>query len=127
MSSGSSLYQEGGTVAVEVDSVLTVQSISASGVLVIDYSAGKHVILTLTGNITDISFTGWPADGLFARLTIEIHNTGAFGITGWPPLVKWAGSDPIITQGIGAEDWLAITTSTAGAAMNGHIVGQNYT
>lgn len=101
-----------------------IQSISSGGPsLQIDYSAGKHAVLTLTGNITTLTFANWPVANRLARLTIEVVNTGSYAIT-WPASVKWSGgSAPSNSLGAGKLDTFILTTVDAGATIKGHIAG----
>lgn len=135
---GSSLYQEGSQVPVGVTTIVgatgdsgfavPIQTVTGTGAVVLDYDEGKHVVLNLTGNITSLAFTNWPVSGNFARMTVEVHNTGAFTIAGYDSAIKWGfgGTEPDITQGAGAIDWLAFTTTDSGTSLTGHYVGQNY-
>lgn len=139
MGTESSLYQDTSQLPVGVSVVIgpqgndgaavPVQYVSGSGSVTLDYSLGKHVVLTLTGNITALAFINWPLAGNLARLTVEVHNTGNYSISGYPSQTKWSlgHTVPVITLGNGAEDWLAFTTTTAGSSISGHYVGQNYT
>lgn len=109
-------------------SAITTQSLTGNGALVIDYTLGRHVLLTMTGNVTSINIINWPATTTFARLTCEIHNTGAFTLSGYPAGWKISNGHtvPVLTPGAGAEDWIAFTTHTAGTTVSVHWVGQNY-
>ncbi len=101
-----------------------VQIISASGALVIDYSLGKHVVLTLTGNVTSLTVSNWPAATTIARLTLEILNGGSFTIQSWPGVLWPDGVAP--TQTPNGKDMIILTTVNAGARTFGHLVGLNY-
>jgi hypothetical protein len=104
-----------------------IQDISASGEVVIDYALGKHVRLTIAGDVTSFTVTGWPAVNRIARLTLEILNSGDFGILAWPNGAIWqSGSAPEITRGAGARDRIILSTSDAGATIYGDPVGFDY-
>ena len=104
-----------------------IQNIAASGSLEINYSLGKHVHLTLTGDVTSFSVIGWPVANRIARLTLEILNSGDFGILAWPGQVLWqSGSTPEITRGAGARDRIILSTSDAGTTIYGDPVGFDY-
>lgn len=134
---GSSLYQSTSQLPTGVTVIqgetgesgfaVPIQTVEASGALAIDYDLGKHCVVNVNGNITSFSVINWPATGNFARLTVEFHNTGAYGIT-FPAAYKWSGggTDPQLTSGSGKEDWFAFTTSDAGTTTTGHFVGANY-
>lgn len=104
-----------------------IQNITASGALIIDYSLGKHVRLTLAGDVTSFAVTGWPAANRIARLTLEVLNGGNFGILAWPTGIIWqSGSVPEITQGAGARDRIILSTTDTGATIYGDPVGFDY-
>lgn len=96
-----------------------VQVISAAGPLAINYALGKHVRLTLTGDVT-LSVTNWPPMDRIARLTLEIQNTGAFGIT-WPTVLWPGGLEPTLTAS--GTDIVILSTTTAGAVVYGFPAG----
>lgn len=104
--------------------MVPVQVITPTGPsLVLDYELGKHIKILLNQHITSVVFEGWPPPGFLARMTIEIHNPDDFEIA-WPADVKWskdvAGAVTI------NESWRAFTTSTGGARINGHVLGNEY-
>lgn len=100
------------------------QIAQGSGALVINYALGKHVVLTLNGNLTSVSIINWPVTNKVARLTLEILNSGAFNIASWPS-IKWPyAAPPAVTPN--GTDVYVITTVNAGARQLGHVVGQDY-
>ena len=104
-----------------------IQDITASGAVVIDYALGKHVRLNLSGDVTSFTVIGWPAPNRIARLTLEILNTGAFGILAWPPGTLWqAGSVAQITRGLGARDRIILSTTDAGTNIYADPIGFDY-
>lgn len=98
-----------------------IQDLTADGNGVdIDYSAGKHVRLTVTAN-DQISVANWPDADRIARLTLEIHCTGAFSLD-WPAEVKWpAGVAPELTPD--EVDVIILTTTTSGSVVYGFPAG----
>jgi hypothetical protein len=99
----------------------------ASGDVEIDYSLGKHVRLTIVGNVTSLSVVNWPIANRIARLTLEILNTGNFDIQAWPDGTLWqSGNVPFITQGAGKKDRIILSTTDAGATIYGDPVGYDY-
>jgi hypothetical protein len=65
---------------------------NVSGAVVIDLANGNWQKITLTGNVTSLSFTNWPAAGLGGSLTLEIVQDATGGRTiVWASPVKWAG------------------------------------
>jgi hypothetical protein len=104
-----------------------IQNLTGNGALDINYALGKHVRLTLAGNVTQLSVSGWPVANRIARLTLEILNEGNFGILAWPNGTIWqSGSVPEITQGAGARDRIILSTTDSGATIYGDPVGFDY-
>ena len=104
-----------------------IQDLAAAGALTIDYRLGKHVRLTLAGDVTSFSVIGWPAPNRIARLTLEILNTGDFGILAWPSGTLWqSGSVAQITRGLGARDRIILSTTDAGATIYADPIGFDY-
>jgi hypothetical protein len=101
-----------------------VQPLTATGAsLLIDYSAGKHVRLTLSSDVT-LAISNWPVADRIARLTLEIHSTGTFSIT-WPAEVKWpADAMPVLTPS--ATDIIILTTTTSGSVIYGFPAGLSF-
>lgn len=105
------------------------QSISTSGSsLTINISSGDYVVLSLGHTVTSVTFTNWQSSPDLGRVTIQINNTGAFNITGWPT-TKWANgaSAPTITSGSGKIDRLLFTSTNSGTTILGSVLGQNFT
>lgn len=102
-------------------------SVSASGVLSINRNNGEIVRVSLTGNVTAMTVSNWPASGTFGRIVLEISNTGAYGISGWPTGTIWpGGSAPTITSGSGKKDIIILMTFDGGTTIYGSIAGQDY-
>ena len=107
--------------------VVTSQAVTASSAtLAINMALGWDVALSLAANVTTFTVSNWPAAGAFAKLTLEIANTGAFNITGWPGTVKWpGGTAPTITSGAGTSDTILLTSRDGGSTFRGYVVAQN--
>jgi len=104
-----------------------VQDVSAQGGVTLVYSAGKHVRLTLLGNITSLSVEGWPVANRLARLTLETINTGNFNVLSWPAGSLWQGGIIMpLTQGAGAKDRFVLSTTDAGSTIFVDAVGFDY-
>ena len=100
-----------------------IQTLTGNGALAIDYSAGKHIDLTLTGDTT-LTVTGWPVTERIARLTLEILTDGAWTIT-WPAGTLWQfGQAPTLTDT--GRDMILLTSINAGSRIYGHVVGHDY-
>jgi hypothetical protein len=103
-----------------------IYSVAANGATALDWANGEVQQITLTGAAT-LSVSGWPASGNLARIVLDVLNTGAFAISGWPVGTKWAGgSAPAITSGAGKQDVVILMTFDGGATILGSIAGQDY-
>lgn len=88
---------------------------SASGTLTIDCSLGDYFTVTLTENITTISFTNLPASPLGASKVIRITQGAGPYTVAWPASFKWAGGTPVdVSIGSGDIDVLGITSFDQG-------------
>jgi hypothetical protein len=102
------------------------QTVNAStSTLAIDYSAGSYVIVNLSANVTSFAVSNWNPDGT-SRMTLEIRNTGAFGITFPPGWLATGGIPPVVTPGAGARDIFVLTSEDSGVTVYIHNVGQNF-
>lgn len=114
-----------GGVYDQISSNPPTQPITASAAsLTVDYLLGTYAIISLQANVTTFAVSNWQAGE--NRLTLEIDNTGAFGITfptGW---LAVGGTAPTITSGAGKKDKIMLTTSDAGSTVFIDVVGQNY-
>lgn len=94
----------------------TVTALSiASGVVNIDCSLGDYFTLTLTANVTSITFSNLPGSGKGASKWIEIAQGGSYTVA-WPASFKWAGGTAGVVSTASATDELAITTVNNGTA-----------
>lgn len=78
---------------------------SSSGAVTFDWSTDNKLKITLTENITSITFTAPPGP---ANIVLEIvQDTTTRTVTGWPAAVEWpGGTAPTISTGSGAVDIL---------------------
>lgn len=114
-------------VTMDIRSALDVTQVVGAGAVTIDYSKGTFQNLIVSGDITSVSIVNWPLSGKTGRLILQITNTGAFAVSGWPAGTVWSdGIIPQITQGAGKRDIVVLTTADAGADIFGNIVGQDY-
>lgn len=91
----------------------------SSGAVTFDLSAGNFFTVSLTENITSISFSNITA-GRVNPITIEFTQdaTGGRTVTGWPAAVKWtAGLEPVITAGANAVDIVSGYTRNGGTTI----------
>jgi hypothetical protein len=101
-------------------------TVPLNGAVTLLWTAGEVQKCSLTANST-IAVTGWPASGMWARIILDITNTGAFAITAWPSGTIWpGGTAPVITSGAGKRDVIILMTLDGGTTVLGSIAGQNY-
>lgn len=106
----------GGTSA---GAMVTALSIS-TGVVDIDCSRGDYFTLTLSENVTSITFSHLPGSGRGATKWIEIVQGAGPYTVAWPSSFKWAGgSAGAVSTANAAVDELAITTVDAGTTWKG--------
>lgn len=98
------------------------QVLSASGPLTVDYTAGKHVRLTLTGNVA-LTVVNWPVAHTVARLTLETFSSGNFQIA-LPPGTRTSNGLPLLLTPEG-NDEMILSTTDGGQTVNAFMVGQN--
>lgn len=97
---------------------------AATGSITINRSVGEVQRFSLTGTVTLTSITGWPPGGQFARLVIEMQNTGSFGFA-WPTNVKWPGGVvPAVTAN--GKDLYILVSFDGGLTVYGNCVGQDF-
>jgi len=97
------------------------QAAIATSTVTIDGNLTTAFELSLTSNVT--SFAVVLADG--QNVSVAIHQTGSFTITGWDASIKWAGGVvPVITASAGKTD--VITFLRVGSNVYAAIL-QNYT
>lgn len=94
------------------------------GAITLNWLDGEFQKISLTGNAT-ITVSNWPSSG-WAKIALDITNTGAFTIT-WPAGTVWAGGTaPVITSGAGKRDWIVLMTDDGGTSIVGSVVGQDF-
>jgi hypothetical protein len=99
----------------------------ANGATVIDRNNREIHKIILQGDVTSFTVTGWPPTGTFARLILEINNTGPYSILAWPAGTIWAdGIIPPLTQGVGGKDLIILCTFDGGTTIYGTVAGYNY-
>lgn len=90
---------------------------SAAGTLVLDFSLGNNFNITLTENVTTVTFSNFPSPaGKVVPIFLEFTQDGTGGWTvAWPAAVKWpAGAAPVISAGIGELDLITGYTRDGG-------------
>jgi len=98
---------------------------SSAGTLTIDCSAGSLAAVTLTENVTTLSFANVPASGSVYSLTMELTQdaTGGWTVT-WPASVTWpSGSAPTLSTGASAVDVITLYTRDGGTTWRAFAAG----
>lgn len=101
--------------------------LSASGILSIDFNLGSVAEVTLTEDISSMSFTNPPVSGRSGLITLILKqdNIGFRSVT-FPTSVKWSlGSPPTITQDPGVTNIFTFMTVDAGTSWYGILVGED--
>lgn len=90
---------------------------SSAGVLNLDLSLGNYFTITLTENITSITFSNLPGSGKGASIMIRITQDSTPRTVAWPASFKWeGGAAGSVSSGSGVIDLLAISTLSNGTA-----------
>jgi hypothetical protein len=89
---------------------------SSAGVVDIDLALGSYFTLTLTENITSITFSNLPGSGKGGTVMVQITQDSTPRSVTWPASFKWAGASAgAVSTANGAVDVLAITSFDNGA------------
>jgi hypothetical protein len=98
--------------------------ISSFGAITINRAQGEVHRLTLAGTVTAVTILGWPAGGQFARLVLEIVDTGGYGFA-WPSNVLWPGGTvPAVTAN--GKDVFVLLSFDGGTTIYGNVAGQAF-
>ena len=91
---------------------------SAAGVVNIDLSLGDYFTITLTENVTSLTFTNLDGSGYGRSIMLQITQHASSAKTfAFPSSFKWAGGTlGIISTGLSAVDVVAVTTFNNGSA-----------
>lgn len=117
--SGSTIYKPGFK---SYEEKIKVHGTVGSGVLVLNYNDGNVQTVTLSANITSLSFSNVPLTGVRATVTLEVTDT-RFDVT-WPAAIKWAaGAIPPKSNVNTAIDIYTFTTVNGGTTWMGFQVG----
>ncbi len=115
-------------IAVQADSpfrltrwlgLMTAQNSGTS--FTINLSSGVYHKVTLTGNVTAITFSNPPTTGYLSTFTIKLLQDGTGGrtVAGWPAAVKWPfGVAPTITSTANKYDIVQCLTDDGGTTYN---------
>lgn len=107
---------------------LTKQTVTQSGAsLTINHALGEICDLSLTADITSMTISNPYAAGYQTKIVLEVDNTGAFNITGWPSgTVAPGGTFPTITSGSGKKDRYLLSSWDHGTTWFLDVIGQDY-
>lgn len=101
---------------------------SGTSAQAVDYTAGSHQRVAVTGAFT-LSITNWPPTGNMGEVLLELVNGAAFAIT-WPT-VNWIKSDGSTTTTFASNgvtlqasgiDWVLLWTRDGGTTVYGKIM-----
>lgn len=100
---------------------------SSGGALAVDVSLGSYVVVTLTSNITALSFTNFPPSGEVGSCTLEFVQGGGGGFTVGFGTITWAGGvAPTVTATAAAVDVITFNTRDGGTTVKGYVAGQDF-
>ena len=88
----------------------------SSGVVNIDCATGDYFTLSLSANVTSITFSNLPASGKAQTLMVRIQqNASSAKTVAFPSAFKWAGGvTGVVSTALSAYDNLAVTTYDQG-------------
>lgn len=91
-----------------------------SGSVTLTYSNGNYQYAILTGNISNLTISGWPASGTLGFMTLELNQDGTGSrLLSLPSNYKTpAGAGITLTTSAMAVDFLYLTTRDGGATIN---------
>lgn len=100
-----------------------------AGTISVDFNSGLIQTVTLTENVTDITFANNNPDSDFSSsVTLRMIQDGTGGRTvTWPAAIIWpGGSSPTVTSTANAIDLYGFTTYDAGSTWYGFTLGQDF-
>ena len=99
---------------------------SSSGAVTFNCETANVFQITLTENVTSITFSNPPASGTAYALTIRIVQDSTPRTITWPASTKWSdGVSPIISSSSGAVDVVTLFTTDGGTNWYGFAAGQD--
>lgn len=97
-----------------------------SGNISIDISSAAIFTITLTTNITSVSFTNPNSSGTISKFILEFTANGTAHTIAWPSTVKWSnGTPPTMTSTLNKKDAFSFYTYDGGVTYIASIIGQN--
>jgi hypothetical protein len=101
---------------------------SLTGALAVDLTDGGVQSITLTENITSVSFSNAPPSGQLGTVTLFMKQdaTGSRTVT-WPASILWAGgTDLVLSTAANAMDVVSFMTKDGGATWYGRSEGLDF-
>lgn len=100
---------------------------TAAASTTIDCSVGNVFTVTMSANITSLTFTNIPASGRAYSLTLILQqdSSGGRSVT-WPSSVKWAGGTAPTLSGANKTDIVNMVTTTGGSTWYAVVSGLNF-
>lgn len=97
-----------------------------SGAVTVNVDNGNRFYATLTGNVTGVTLSGFPASGEEGQANLHlIQGSGAPYTVTWPNTIKWVGGvAPTLGTTAADIDIVALTTVDGGATFIGYYVGR---
>jgi hypothetical protein len=103
-------------------------NISSSSTTDFDCNLGNMFNVTMTSNITTLTFSNIPTSGRVYSVTLFLTQdaTGSRTVT-WPSSVKWSeGTSPTLTTAANKTDVITLVTFTGGTTWFGFVSGVNF-
>ena len=104
-------------------------SSSSAGSMALDFDAGSHQKITLTGNQTGITYSNGPAANESKTVAIDLVQDGTGNRTmSWPAALQWAGDVAcVLSTGAADVDRVAIEAVNDGSSTiyYAHVLGQD--
>jgi hypothetical protein len=102
-------------------------TVTGNGATSINLDAAAYYVVTMTGNVTSLSFSAVPASPQAFAVTMEIVQGGAGSYTiTWPGSIKWPSNvAPVLTTTVGKIDVVTLVTRDGGTSWLGFVAGQN--
>ena len=100
-----------------------------AGTISIDFNDGLSQTVTLTENVTDVTFANFnPSSSYISNVTLRVTQDGIGGRTiTWPVSILWAGgAAPTVSAGAGEVDIYGFTTYDGGSTWFGFSLGQGF-
>lgn len=100
---------------------------SSSGSLSLNLRQASVFALTLSENITNLSFTNPPSSGSACSFTLKVTQDSTARTIAWPSSVDWSdGTAPDISTGSGDVDVYCFMTHDGGSTWYGFTAGQDF-